>query len=51
MPSTSLGSWLLVHYYEFDYQATLDLIVDDDHNEFHPHETILSLIRKLSHVP
>jgi ribonuclease HI len=36
---------------EFDSQAALDLIVDAHNNEFNPHASILSLIRKLSALP
>jgi len=32
-------------------QAALDLLDDAHPNEFHPHATILSLIRKLSALP
>jgi len=36
---------------KFDYHATIDMIVDDDHIEFHPNVTILLLIRELSSLP
>jgi len=32
---------------KYDSQAALDLIVDYQHNDFHPHTTILSLIKTL----
>jgi ribonuclease HI len=36
---------------ESDSQAALDLIVDTKQKDFHPHATLLSLIRKLSSLP
>jgi hypothetical protein len=36
---------------ESDYMEALDLIVDTKQNDFHPHATFLSLIRKLSSLP
>jgi hypothetical protein len=33
---------------ELDFQAALVLIDDANHNDFHLHATLLSLIRKLS---
>jgi len=32
--------------FESDSQTTLDLIADTTHNDYHPHATLLSLIRK-----
>ncbi|KAK2382027.1 TMV resistance protein N [Trifolium repens] len=36
---------------ESDSQAALDLIANTQQNEFHPHATLLSLIRKLTSLP
>ena len=36
---------------ESDSQAALDLIVDTKQKDFHPHATLLSLIRKLTSLP
>jgi ribonuclease HI len=36
---------------ESDSQAALDLIANTQQNEFHPHATLLSLIRKLTFLP
>jgi hypothetical protein len=36
---------------ESDSQSALDLIADTKENDFHPHENLLSLIRKLSSLP
>jgi len=33
---------------ESDSQTTLDLIADTTHNDFHPHASLLSLIRKFA---
>jgi len=33
---------------ESDSQTTLDLIADTTHNDFHPHATLLSLIKKFA---
>jgi len=36
---------------KFDSRTTLDLIADTNHNDFHLHANLFSLIRKLSSLP